>query len=151
MSKVFYLNEILNFAVEKEQQAADLYQKLADRSSDNPERKALFEKLVQDELGHKKFYAEILAETKDDAPHSEEYTAYMRQLIEDGRTTEPLPDDISGMPFNDILEYAIAREKDSVMFYLGLRQYVPKSAYDKVDQIIAEEAKHAAIIANLKE
>jgi rubrerythrin len=153
MPKVFYLSEILKFAVEKEQQAADLYQKLADHASDAKDKK-LFEKLVQDELGHKAFYTKILSSVPEESSpkvHSgEEYDAYMRQLIESSRTAKSLPDDISSIPFNDILDYAIERERDSVMFYLGLKQYVPENAKAKVDVIIAEESKHAAIIAKLR-
>lgn len=154
MSKIFYLSEILQFAVEREQQAADLYQKLSDQAT-NDERKQLFAGLVQDELGHKAFYADILASVDEESSPGvhpgEEYMAYMRQLIEADRTTEPLPEDLSSMPLDDVLDYAIAREKDSVMFYLGLKQYVPKSAQAKVDIIIEEESKHAALIASLKQ
>lgn len=153
MSKVFYLSEILKFAVEKEQQSADLYQKLADQASD-AKNKDIFEGLVRDELGHKTFYADILSSVPEKSSpgvqEGKEYTAYMRQLIKSSRTTQPLPDDISSMLLNDILDYAIEREKDSVMFYLGLKQYVPENAKSKVDEIIEEESKHAAIIASLK-
>jgi rubrerythrin len=155
MPKIFYLSEILDFALEKEQQSADLYQKLADLA-DNPDDKALFEKLMRDELGHKAYYAEILASVKEEQSpkvprEGEEYMAYMRQLIEDSRTVKALPEDISSMPLNEILDYAIAREKDSVMFYLGLKQFVPESAKAHIDIIIAEESHHAAVIAGLKE
>ena len=152
MSKVFYPSEIIQFAIEKEQQSVDLYQKLANRAR-NDEEKALFEKLARDELHHKQFYADILssvAEEKSPGEQEEnEYAAYMRQLIEESRTVK-LPDDIDTMPFNDILAYAIKREKDSVMFYLGLKQYVPADAQAKVEIIIAEESRHAAVIANLR-
>lgn len=153
MPKVFYLSEILKFAVEKEQQAADLYQKLADQVND-AKNKDIFEGLVRDELEHKAFYAAILssvpAESSPGVQEGEEYAAYMRQLIESSRTTKPLPIDLSSMPLNDVLDYAIEREKDSVMFYLGLKQYVPKNAKAQVDEIIKEESRHAAVIARLK-
>jgi len=153
MPKIFYLSEILDFALEKEQQSADLYQKLADLA-DNADDKALFEKLVRDELNHKAYYAEILASVKDESSPKvqpeEEYAAYMRQLIEDSRTIKALPEDVSSMPFNEILDYAIARERDSMAFYLGLKQFVPESAKAHIDVIIAEESRHAAVIANLK-
>jgi len=154
MPKIFYLSEILDFALEKEQQSADLYQKLADQAG-NADDKALFEKLVRDELNHKAYYAEILASVKEEQSpkvpqEGEEYTAYMRQLIEDSRTTKVLPDDISSMPLNEVLDYAIARERDSMTFYLGLKQFVPESAKAHIDVIIAEESRHAAVIASLK-
>jgi rubrerythrin len=45
----------------------------------------------------------------------------------------------------DILKYAIEAEKDSIIFYLGLKNFVPAGAgKDKVDEIIEEEMGHIA-------
>jgi rubrerythrin len=45
----------------------------------------------------------------------------------------------------DILKYAIEAEKNSILFYLGLKKFVPaKAGKDKVDEIIKEEMEHIA-------
>ena len=45
----------------------------------------------------------------------------------------------------DILKLAIEAEKDSIVFYLGLKNFVPAEAgKDKVDEIIKEEMGHIA-------
>ncbi len=45
----------------------------------------------------------------------------------------------------DILNYAIEAEKNSIIFYLGLKNFVPaKAGKDKVDEIIKEEMDHIA-------
>jgi rubrerythrin len=45
----------------------------------------------------------------------------------------------------DILEYAINAEKEKIIFYLGLKNYVPAAAAkNKVDEIINEEMNHIA-------
>jgi len=45
----------------------------------------------------------------------------------------------------DILKYAIEAEKNSIIFYLGLKNFVPaKAGKDKVDEIIQEEMEHIA-------
>jgi len=45
----------------------------------------------------------------------------------------------------DILDYAIEAEKNSIIFYLGLKSFVPtKAGKDKVDEIIKEEMEHIA-------
>jgi len=45
----------------------------------------------------------------------------------------------------DILRYAIEAEKNSIIFYLGLKNFVPaKAGKDKVDEIIKEEMDHIA-------
>ncbi|MBN2036913.1 MAG: ferritin family protein [Chitinispirillaceae bacterium] len=47
----------------------------------------------------------------------------------------------------DILKIAIGLEKDSVVFYVGMKDFVsPKLGKDKIDRIINEEMKHIAIL-----
>ncbi len=47
----------------------------------------------------------------------------------------------------EILKVAIGLEKDSVVFYTGIRHLVPASfGRDKVEAIIAEEMKHIALL-----
>ncbi len=46
---------------------------------------------------------------------------------------------------DDILKYAIEAEKNSIIFYLGLKNFVSaKAGKDKVDEIIKEEMDHIA-------
>ena len=45
----------------------------------------------------------------------------------------------------DILNFAIESEKNSIIFYLGLKNYIPSTAgKNKVDEIINEEMNHIA-------
>ncbi|MFZ2146605.1 MAG: hypothetical protein WAV28_05235, partial [Sedimentisphaerales bacterium] len=45
----------------------------------------------------------------------------------------------------DILNYAIEAEKNSIIFYTGLKNFVSaKAGKDKVDEIIQEEMDHIA-------
>jgi len=47
----------------------------------------------------------------------------------------------------DILRIAIGLEKDSVVFYVGMKDLVsPKLGKDKIDRIIREEMKHIALL-----
>jgi len=47
----------------------------------------------------------------------------------------------------DILKMAIGAEKDSIVFYLGLKDFVPaKAGKDKVEAIIREEMSHIAVL-----
>jgi len=55
----------------------------------------------------------------------------------------------------DILKIALGIERDSIAYYVGLKNYVPvKAGMDKVESIIGEEIKHIAILneklSNLK-
>jgi len=47
----------------------------------------------------------------------------------------------------DILKYAIEAEKNSIIFYIGLKNFVPaKAGKDKVDEIIEEEMGHIVVL-----
>ena len=47
----------------------------------------------------------------------------------------------------DILRRAVEKEKDSVVFYHGLKEFVPAEADKrKIDDIIKEEMKHIVIL-----
>jgi rubrerythrin len=152
MATVFYLSEIVNFAIEREQQSAELYQMLADNTV-NAEHKKIFEQLVEEEHHHEEFYANILDQVKkEQSPNvheGEEYAAYMKALIDEARTLKS----VSDLNINDIkavLDYGIGREKDSVVFYTGLKNFVPETAKAHIDDIIREEAKHIAILCNMQ-
>jgi rubrerythrin len=48
-----------------------------------------------------------------------------------------------------VLKAAILAEKDSIVFYLGMKEMVPeKFGKDKLDKIIKEEMGHIKILAN---
>jgi len=48
----------------------------------------------------------------------------------------------------DILKMAIEAEKDSIVFYLGLKDFVPiKAGRDKVEEIIKEEQSHITLLS----
>lgn len=150
MGTLFHLNEIIQFAIEKENESERLYRKLADKTAD-PAVKKIFEKLATDEVGHKKFYEAMLKPIIIESPTSgdkSEYDAYMRELIAESRSTEPMAA-IDFADLDQVIRYAIDREKDSVLFYTGLKNYVPNKDQAGINEIIKEEAKHVAILAGL--
>ena len=54
--------------------------------------------------------------------------------------------DLSSM--REILKAAILAEKDSIVFYLGMKDLVPdKLGKDKLDEIIKEEMGHIRILS----
>lgn len=152
MSKLFYLSEVVKFAIEKEQESFELYQKLATQV-DVIEVRAIFEVLAREETKHKDFYSTMLAgvanEQSPGVREDDEYKAYMDELIASGRRTVAL----TAADFKDVkkvLDYAIAREQDSVLFYSSLKHFVTADAGVKIDAIIREEEKHAAILLQVK-
>ena len=50
--------------------------------------------------------------------------------------------------FKEILKGAITAEKDSIVFYLGMKDYVPvKLGKQKLDEIIKEEMDHIRLLS----
>ena len=57
--------------------------------------------------------------------------------------------ELAGKSIDEILKMAIVAEKDSIAFYLGLKDIVSERAgKDKVDAIIKEEMSHIAILSD---
>lgn len=151
MAKVFYLSEIFKFAVEKEIESAELYSKLAENASVT-EAKSLFLLLLQEEKKHKDIYSSMLSSIKDDQPLEEntsEYLDYMQEMITAGRSVVPLSNEQMAN-LKIVLDFALAREKDSVIFYNGLKNFVKAADVSTIDAIIKEESKHIALLSKLK-
>jgi rubrerythrin len=79
----------------------------------------------------------------------EEYVAYMRTLIDSRRTVKEPKIDLDNIV--EILDFAIAREKDAVLFYVGLENFVPDEDKSTVKTIIKEEGNHIVKLTNLKQ
>jgi rubrerythrin len=49
----------------------------------------------------------------------------------------------------EVLKAALTAEKDSIVFYLGMKEIVPeKQGKDKIDQIIKEEMSHIKMLGH---
>ena len=89
MTKLFYLSEIIKFAVEKEKESVALYKNLSEKTSAK-NTKNLFHQLMLEEEKHEDFYTKLLSATpKEQSPgvtENAEYEAYMRELIRASRS-----------------------------------------------------------------
>ncbi len=151
MSKIFSIREILQFAVEKEHESQELYQALAAQVS-NPDAKSLFKKFVIQEKKHEKLYAAMLANVKEEQPINDlnEYMSYMRELINASHKESGMPSIMPMEDLHELLDYAVLREKESVLFYVGLRDYISAPYQEQVDAIMKEEVKHIMMLSDLK-
>ena len=152
MGTLFYINEIVNFAIEREQESYDLYKELAE-TVERQDAKIVFQRLMEEEKKHKELYTELLSgigeKRTPSAQGYDEYDAYMRTLIADRRTvTRP---HVEPANILDVLDFAIAREKDAVLFYVGLENYVPEKDRPTVKQIIREEGTHIVKLSAIKQ
>ena len=158
MAIMFNADEVFEMAVRIESNGAAFYRKAAGMQSD-AENKKFLEGLAAMEDQHQKTFAEMRkALTEKDKggkvfdPYDEtsQYLASMADTL-GGEGSPTAADALTGdETLEDILETALGLEKDSILFYLGLKDLVPhKYGQEKIDEIIREEKRHVAQLAGL--
>ncbi|MEN3043748.1 MAG: ferritin family protein [Candidatus Hydrothermales bacterium] len=130
------IDEILKFAINKEEEAYSLYISLKEKTDDKALKK-IFEELSQEELKHK----EKLLDFKEGkiilTPKSEKVTDLK---ISDSLIGSELKDDFD---IQDVLIFAMNREKLAFKIYSELAEKVSnQEAKDLLNSLAKEEAKH---------
>ena len=151
MGTLFEIHEIVNFAIQREQESFELYRTLAEQVQPQ-ELKNVFLMLMEDERQHQVYYAGLLntlaQQTDPSLQRDEEYDAYMRVLLDSGKASKMPPVDMENLQAT--IDFAIGREKDAVLFYIGLEQFVPVKDRDIVKGIVREEARHIVKLTHIK-
>jgi rubrerythrin len=150
MTNEFTANDMFDIAIEIEQNGARFYRRAAN---------------LMDEKKHKQFLTS-LAEMEDS--HEKTFAAMKEQLDGSEAAATVFDPDNENMPYlkaladtrvffqkdqpepgmKGILKAAIAAEKDSISFYLGMKELVPeKLGRSKVGDIIKEEMRHIQLLA----
>ena len=146
--------EVFAIAVQIEQNGARYYKRAAEMF-DEPEIARIFIELMDWELRHKQLFSEMKKQHSQSSPETEihEYgpklleAKVMAGLAVFGIRPDPA-DELRGketLPV--VIKKAIENEKDSIVFYNGLKDFaVDDSAKDKIDEIIREELRHIKIL-----
>lgn len=144
-------DNIFEMAEEIERNGAEYYRTAAARTDDN-EVKELFISLSKMEVEHEKTFADmrskLAGEMKEQAtfdPHGEE-ASYLKSLA-DMKIFYEKNIDMSAP--REALKGALDAEKESILFYLGMKGFVPeKLGKEWVDKIIEEEKQHMVLLTN---
>lgn len=150
MSYPFSADEIFEVAEQLERNGAKFYRDASAKVSD-ADAKNLLNQLAAMEDDHLKTFQDMKAELGDKLKVSTvfdpegESAAYLRSLA-DTRIFYKKEIDLTSM--KEILKSAITAEKDSIVFYLGMKDVVPeKMGKDKMDNIIKEEMSHIRLLS----
>jgi len=151
MAPLFNAAEILEIAQEIERNGAEFYRRAAEQTT-NPKAHHLLLTLAAMEDEHLEVFAslgEALEQLWDPDFDVDGQAGQYLRAVADGRvfnTKERPAEQLGGSESaEDILRVAIALEKESVVFYQGIRQMVlDPVARDRVDRIIREELGHIA-------
>ncbi len=151
MVYVFNANEMLDLAIRIEENGGRFYRKAAQLQSD-PENQALLDQLATMEAHHKLTFETMkkslseagkTATVFDPLEESGQYLAAMADA-HGGEGSPAIADTLTGKEsMVQIIDIAIGLEKESILFYLGLKDMVPPEfGQEKLDQIIREEQRH---------
>jgi rubrerythrin len=155
MSETFNADEVFEMAEQIETNGAAFYSKAADIAKDKRIHE-LFNGLAKWELTHREIFAtmrrELSAQQSEQLVFDPEGEAAMYlKAMADGHVFD-VHVDISKFftgkeSMKDVFKTALKMEKDSIIFYLGIRDFVvSETGKDRVSQIIQEEMRHIAFL-----
>ena len=145
--------EIFDIAEQIEESGAIFYRKAAGLF-DNPQTKKIFLQLADWEVKHKKLFSDMSKRLIESKTFERVEKANDLSLLA-GLSVfaiRPNPQDIFSGREDEvaIIKSAIEKEKDSVVFYSGLKEYVPDIAdKETIDKVIKEEIHHIGILGRL--
>jgi rubrerythrin len=155
MGITFNADEVFEMAEEIERNGARFYREAAGMASDASVKKMLLE-LAAMEDGHEKTFQQMRKELSqsDKEPTTfdpENEVAQYLQTLADFHGTEgkisPTEKLTGGETMPEILKIALQAEKNSIAFYVGIKDLVPeKSGKDRIQAIIIEEMAHVSTI-----
>lgn len=150
----FSADEIFEMAVQIERNGARFYRRAAEGITDSRVHQLLLD-LAAMEDQHEQVFTDmrINLSKKEQAitsPVNEQTALYLRAWADAHvfDVKEAPAERLSGKEaVDDILQMAIGLEKDSIAFYVGLREMVPEGqGQDRIDAIIKEEMGHIAVL-----
>lgn len=157
MTVTFNALEVLEIAEQIERNGARFYRTAAE-ISDDPAVRKMFLRLADWESKHQRIFArmreqisQLTRESRTVSSHEElPDPKVMAGLAVFGIRPDPA-DELSGKEDGvDVLIRAIAKEKDSIVFYNGLKDFVPANvAEDRIDDVIKEEMRHIRVLNRL--
>ena len=160
MTVTFNAFEVFEIAEQIEQNGTNFYIRAAELFEDIKIRE-MFLRLAEWERQHEitfngmkqRLSEEDRQETSSNADELLPDPRVMAGLAVFGIRSDPEKELYGRQSRTDILRRAVEKEKDSIVFYHGLKEFVPTEAdKEKIDDIIKEEMKHIVILdKSLKE
>ncbi|MDP2940678.1 MAG: ferritin family protein [Candidatus Omnitrophota bacterium] len=154
MGNIFSGSEIVELGIQIEKNGRDFYSALA-KQSKNPRASGVFEYLAGEEEKHIAVFEQLLDSVERYEPaeaYPGEYFAYMNALAAGYVFTQKDKGSeiAKGIKSDqDAVDMGIGFEKDSIIFYEGMKKAVPEYALKIVDALIAQEQRHLSQLAGL--
>ncbi|MEJ5228548.1 MAG: ferritin family protein [Pseudothermotoga sp.] len=158
---MFNIDEIFEIAEQIERNGVTFYTKAAEKFPEYT-KKSLFLKLAEMEREHEKKFHSMrvdlakkereLSEFLDPQGEAAQYLGAIANSKVFDLKADPTAKFKDIKSVSELLRIAIDIEKDSIIFYLGVKEMVPAGlGKDKIDLIVREEMSHVSILTGLLE
>lgn len=156
MGNIFAGSEIVEIGIQIEKNGRDFYNTLG-KQSKNSAASGIFKFLAAEEEKHILAFQKVLASVEKYEPaesYPGEYFAYMSALA--GQyvfTQKDKGEEIAKKIKSDkeAVDMGIGFEKDSIIFYEGMKKVVPEYDQETIDELIIQEQSHLAKLMNLRD
>ncbi len=153
----FTFDELIELALKMEEEGISFYRSLAEREEE-PRKKELFMGLAEMEKEHfstfQKMRQELGSRSLDELTDPQgEAVLYLGAMVK-GKIFKPeqRPEIDKFTSMEEILNFAIEREKDSVVYYLGFMEAMKdEGEQEKLRKIIRQELGHIAELNQILE
>ena len=155
MNKNWSPQEILDIALRVEENGEHLYAKLEEKAEDE-KLKAVWRFLKEQEIGHQSRFKQMLENSGDYLIQefgAGEYDAYLEAIAATYIFTPQLIKDKTEKLFvntREALDFGLQIEKESILVYTALKEYVLSDKKELLDSIIREEKKHVVVLTEFK-
>jgi len=155
MANIFSGSEIVELGVHIEENGRDFYNALVKKSK-HGKAKEIFRFLALEEEKHIAVFRKILDSVGSYEPpeaYPGEYFAYMNALASDYVFTKKKTGEAAATKIaSDVeaVDAGIGFEKDSILFYEGMKKVVPPYDQGVVDELISQEQGHLRKLSDLK-
>ena len=156
MSVFLSASEIFEIAIQIERNGAAFYRKAARSAAEEQTRQELNDLAAMEDM-HQKVFTDLMCSLITDEGEPEWYdadgdeAAYLESFAsgEVFDMTQDLSSQLSPTAtLRDVLRLALERERDSVVFFVGLQRLIPPSmGRDQVEAIVDEELGHITLLS----
>jgi len=154
MSSVLKIVDVVEIGIEKEKARQAFYDQVAG-SFDDPDMKDLFTKLRDWEAGHVVKFQSIRDDLKQSTTHESypgEASAYIKALVDDALYQQVQAESFAQYVKSPIeaINYGIGFEKDAILLFQELLQFVQSKNKEAIMKLIEEERHHIVQLIKIK-
>jgi len=154
MANIFTAAEIIDLGIAKEKKRRDFYGYAADKFH-NKDMKDLFSMLRDWEEEHIKKFTGIRDSSQTyevSESYQDEFGSYIKFAVDDLLYKQVSPEWFAKNVLDELtaIQYGIGFEKDAILFFSELLEYMGGPDKEKVEILIGEEKKHLIYLSELK-